>query len=115
MKSLKIIGEKRYWLGLTIRRNIAQIYIMERKIVVYSKNQVIKSKLQDELNRIAYSGVFTFPVKQIQNNAKEEFIMNINQRPGDDLFLLALKNAHWFWQSKEFDGYKILGAISIIK
>ncbi|MBI5401492.1 hypothetical protein HZB05_01540 [Candidatus Wolfebacteria bacterium] len=118
MKKLKLVGIKKGWFGRKIKKNVADIYVQDNKVIVESKYQKSREELQKELDRLAYIGAFGIrksrEIKDKKGNVTDIQDFQINQRPGDQKFLEALAGCGWFWDDKKFDGYEVYETISKI-
>lgn len=119
MRKLKLVGIKKGWFGREIKKIVADIYVQDNKVVVESKDQKEKEKLQKEINdRLAHIIPFGIrksrEIKDEKGNVTGGELYQINQKPGDPKFLEALKGAFGFWSGKKFGGYLIIPTISKI-
>ncbi|MBI5401491.1 hypothetical protein HZB05_01535 [Candidatus Wolfebacteria bacterium] len=117
MKKLKLIGIKKGWFGREIQKIVADIYVQDGKVVVESKDQKEKEKLQKAINdRLEYPGAFGIrksrDIKDKRGIVTE--LYQITQKPGDPQFLEALTSAFGFWHDKKFGDYQIIPTISKI-
>lgn len=118
MKKLKLVGIKKGWFGRKIKKIVADIYVQDGKVVVESKDREEARKLQKEINYRAVQAI-PFGIRKCREIKDEKGrnvteLYQINQKPGDPLFLEALASAFGFWIDKKFGDYEVYETISKI-
>ncbi|MFH1656528.1 MAG: hypothetical protein ABH956_02005 [Candidatus Nealsonbacteria bacterium] len=118
MKKLNLVGVRKTWFGVTIKKIVAKVYIQDGKVIVESGNEKVKEDLQREIDRLAYQGAFMINTN-IEKRDKQGNLIQHQRfvklcKPDNPKFLDSLRSATWFWHKKIFGGYEIYQTISKI-
>jgi len=118
MKKLKLYGKKKIFLGFRLKGFVADVYVHDGKVLVYSKNRKLRDELQKEINEriekdLIYRGRGIWEEK---DGKRIHYDILETQRPKDTYFLeTLLKGYSAFWNEKTFGGYVILNTFSKIE
>lgn len=115
MKKLKLYGEKKILWIFKKKGFIAEIYIINRKMIIVSKDKKVKEALGEALNkRVQQNLIFLTKgmKKELQGDQKIHHSIIDYKKIEDPEFLSALRDASAFWETNTFNGYKISGVLS---
>ena len=114
MKKLKLYGEKKLFWGIKRKGIVAEIYVggKDENLTVESKYPEVKKDLADALDHLVKSGELL--LKKGVGIGEEHATIGVSQKPGDALFLEALKSYGPFWWGKKFGGWEINELLSVI-
>lgn len=118
MKKLKLYGEKKWFFGFKRRGFVAEVYVSDGKVVVFSNNSRLREELQREIDKeIAHNFITrTRAIREEKPGLSRPIVYHIAEprKPGDPDFLETLKDQSAFWSTQIFDGYEISGVQSRI-
>lgn len=115
MRKLKLYGEKKIFGPFKKKGFIAEISVVDGKVVVKSKDKKVKEDLEREIKKRIESEAITFSwgvTEKLPDGGKAHYHLAEPKKPTDPEFLEALREYSVLWSTHTFGGYEISGLLS---
>jgi hypothetical protein len=112
MKKLKLYGEKKIFGPFKKKGFIAEVFVVDGKVVVESKNKKVKEELQKEIDEGIKNDEITISRsvwEEFPDGRKAHYHLAEPKKPTDPKFLNALRDYSELWSTHTFAGYEISG------
>jgi len=115
MRKLKLYGEKKIFGPFKKKGFIAEVFVVDGKVVVESKDKKVKEELQKEIEEDIKNNAITLSRgvwEEWPDGRKVHYHLAEPKKPTDPKFLDALRDYSALWDTHTFGGYEISGLLS---